>query len=253
MLPSYLVGWGWLLLSLGPLLYLQKRLHFEIQAVFLLITHSIEVSTALFSLLFFPGVLIHELSHFTMAKLLGVRTGKISLLPHPDRKGYIRMGYVETEITDPVRDTLIGVAPLISGGIIVAYIGLIRLQLGGVWSQVQASGIEAGFQILSTALRQPDFWIWFYLCFTVSSMMLPSESDRRSWLTIGIWILGLLLVSILAGAGNWLLHSAAPRLNQVLTAIAVVLFISDLVHVVLLIPVYFIRLLLKKITGYDVF
>jgi hypothetical protein len=238
---------------LGPLLYLQKRLHFEIQAVFLLITHSIEVSTALFSLLFFPGVLIHELSHFTMAKLLGVRTGKISLLPHPDRKGYIRMGYVETEITDPVRDTLIGVAPLISGGLIVAYIGLIRLQLGGVWSQVQASGIEAGFQILSTALRQPDFWIWFYLCFTVSSMMLPSESDRRSWLTIGIWILGLLLVSILAGAGNWLLHSAAPRLNQVLTAIAVVLFISDLVHVVLLIPVYFIRLLLKKITGYDVF
>ena len=175
MLPAYLDGWGWLLLSLGPLLYLQKRLHFEIQAVFLLLTHSVEVSIAFFSLLFFPGVLVHELSHFFMAKILGVKTGKISLIPRADRKGYLRMGYVETAKTDPFRDTMIGIAPLITGGLIVAYIGLNRLQLADVYSQVRVIGFEAGFEALGQAVRQPDFWIWFYLGFTVSSMMLPSE------------------------------------------------------------------------------
>ncbi len=253
MLLTYLDGWGWLLLSLGPLLYLQKRLHFEIQAVFLLLTHRVEVSIVLFSLIFFPGVLIHELSHFTMAKILLVKTGKISLIPRADRKGFLRMGYVETAKTDPLRDTLIGLAPLISGGLIVAYIGLIRLQLADVWSQTQAAGLGMGLESLYQATQQPDFWIWFYLGFTVSSMMLPSESDRRSWITIGLWIAGLLVISLLAGAGKWLLNSAAPKIDLALTAVAVVLFISDLIHLVLLIPIYIIRVILRKITGYDVY
>jgi hypothetical protein len=252
MLPTYLDGWGWLLLSLGPLLYLQKRLHFEIQAVFLLLTHSIEISIAFFSLIFFPGVLVHELSHFLMAKILGVKTGRISLIPRSDRKGYLRMGYVETVKTDPLRDTLIGIAPLISGGLIVAYIGLVRLHFADVWLQAQATGFEAGFNTLIQSTRQPDFWIWFYLGFTVSSMMLPSESDRRSWLTIGLWIFGLLVISIFAGAGTWLLDTAAPKVDLVMTSIAEVLFISDIIHLVLLIPVWIIRLLLRKITGYEV-
>jgi len=253
MLPTYLNGWGWLLLSLGPLLYLQKRLHFEIQAVFLLLTHSVEISIAIFSLLFFPGVLVHELSHYGMAKVLGVKTGRISLIPRSNRKGYLQMGYVETAITDPLRDTLIGIAPLISGGLIVAFIGLVRLQLADVWYQAQTIGFESGFNSLILAIRQPDFWVWFYLGFTVSSMMLPSESDRRSWITIGLWIFGLLVISILAGAGNWLVDTAAPKVALALTAIAVVLFISDLIHLVLLIPIWIIRLFLRKITGYEVY
>jgi hypothetical protein len=253
MLPTYLDGWGWLLLSLGPLLYLQKRLHYEFQAVFLLLTHNLEISIAIFSLLFFPGVLVHELSHFIMAKILRVKTGKISLIPRSDHNGNLRMGYVETALVDPLRDTLIGIAPLISGGLIVAYIGIIRLHLADVWTQVQAAGIESGFETILSSVKQPDFWIWFYLGFTVSSMMLPSESDRRSWITIGLWIVGLLVLSLFAGAGNWLLNTAAPKVDLALTAIAVVLFISDLIHLMLLLPVWVIRLLLRKITGYEVY
>ena len=56
---------------LGPLLLLQRALHREIQVVFLLITRRPEITVALFSLLFFPGVLLHEGSHYLMAKILG--------------------------------------------------------------------------------------------------------------------------------------------------------------------------------------
>ena len=77
------LGVGWLLLVLGPLLLLQRRLHWEIQAVFLLLTRRVDISVYLFSILFFPGILLHETSHYVMARVLGVRTGRFSLLPQP--------------------------------------------------------------------------------------------------------------------------------------------------------------------------
>src|SRR5512145_1583640 len=100
---------------LGPLLFAQRWLHRETQLVFLLLTRSARLALGLFSLLFFPGVLLHELSHYLMARLLGVRTGRFSLLPELMPDGKLRLGFVETAETDIVRDALIGAAPLISG------------------------------------------------------------------------------------------------------------------------------------------
>ncbi len=74
-------GLWWLLLLIGPQLVLQRWLHREIQAVFLLLTRRAELALVLFSLLFFPGVLLHEASHYLTAFLLGVRVGGISLIP----------------------------------------------------------------------------------------------------------------------------------------------------------------------------
>ncbi len=94
-----MINWGtllYLLLLLVPLLYLQRFLQREIQAIFLLITRQPEISMALFSLIFLPGVLLHEISHFLMAHLLGVRTGRFSIIPKKLEGGRIQLGYVET-------------------------------------------------------------------------------------------------------------------------------------------------------------
>jgi hypothetical protein len=61
-------GLWWLLLLLGPLLLLQRRLHLETQAVFLLLTRRGDLALVLYSMLFFPGVLLHEASHYLMAR-----------------------------------------------------------------------------------------------------------------------------------------------------------------------------------------
>ena len=76
---------------------------------------------AIFSFIFLPGVFLHELSHFIMAKLLGVRTGRFSLLPQSLPDGRLQLGYVETTRSDIVRDSLIGAAPLI---VMALWIGL---------------------------------------------------------------------------------------------------------------------------------
>ncbi|MBN1148089.1 MAG: hypothetical protein JXA78_12595 [Anaerolineales bacterium] len=245
-------GLGWLLLLLGPLLILQRGLHREVQALFLVATRRPDISIALFSLLFFPGVLLHEGSHYLMARLLGVRTGRFSLLPRPMGDGRLQLGFVETAPSDWLRDALIGAAPLLAGGLFVAYAGLNRMGLMALWETVSSQGQTTLPGILQNLFEQPDFWLWFYLTLTVSGTMLPSAADRRAWVPLGLIVALLLATSLLAGAGPWMLEHLAGPLNRVLRAVSVVFGISALVHLVLLLPVWALRCLLSWATGVQV-
>jgi len=201
----------------------------------------------LFSIAFFPGILLHEGSHYLMARVLGVRTGRFSLIPRPLEQGQLQLGFVETQSTDWLRDALIGSAPLLSGGLFVAYAGLIRLGLPNLW-QAYNSGSSAGLlEALQMLSMRADFWLWFYLTLVVSSTMLPSESDRRAWLPLGFILGVLLMISLVFGAGPWLASHLARPLNRVLLAIDIILGISVLVHLVLLPPFWVIRRCLARL------
>ena len=249
-MPS-LDGLWWLLLLIGPLLVLQRRLHHEIQAVILLLTRRADFALALFSILLFPGVLLHEASHFLMARLLGVRTGRFSVIPRTLPNGRLQLGFVETATTDIVRDALIGMAPLLSGGLFVAYVGLHRVELPLSWESL-AQGATLLFTTLREIQLKPDFWLWFYLTFAVSSTMLPSTSDRNAWLPLVILLAILLAISLLMGAGPWLANNFAGPFDQALRAVSMVIGIAGGVHLLLLPPVWLVRQLLMKVTGYKV-
>jgi hypothetical protein len=251
-MPEYLDGLLWLLLLLGPLLILTRRLHRETQAIFLLITRRPDIALTLFAIVFFPGVFIHETSHFIMARLLGVHTGRFSLIPQPTAQGRLQLGYVETAKSDWLRDSLIGVAPLLLGGVFVAYAGLVQLDLNALWGEWSELGPAAFLQVAGGIYHQPDFWLWFYLIFAVSSTMLPSPSDRRAWLPL-LLVIGILVVlSALAGAGPWMMTNLAPVLNRVLQVLAVVFAISVSAHLLLFLPFLAGHRLLSRITGMEV-
>ncbi len=253
-------GLVWLLLLLGPLLFLQRQLHREIQSVFLLLTRRVEVALAIFSILFLPGVLLHEASHFLVALLLGVPAGGFSLIPRvvPANPGSrtgssrLQLGYVETAKTDLFRDSLIGAAPLVSGGLFVTYAGLVLLGFNQVWSSLGAGGPGAALDEFWRLQNRPDFWIWFYLTFVISSTMLPSASDRRAWLPLASLLALLLGASLVAGAGPWLATHFALPLNQAFRALAVVLGISAAIHFSLWIPVWIVRGFLSRLTGLQI-
>ncbi|MCZ2122062.1 MAG: hypothetical protein LC108_07355 [Anaerolineales bacterium] len=162
-------GFLWFSLMILPLVLLQRLLHREIQAVFLLLTRHPQISIILFSILFLPGVFIHELSHYVMAKFLGVRTRGFSIIPHILPDGRLQMGYVETEAADIVRDSLIGLAPLIAGSLCVAYAGIDRLHLNKVWEIWQSGQLALFWQGLLSLPEVKDFYLWFYFTFAVSA------------------------------------------------------------------------------------
>lgn len=238
----------WLAIMLGVLAWLQPRLHTEIQRIFVLLTRSPKVAILLFSLMFFPGVFLHELSHFLAAKLLQVPTGRFSVFPREMGNHRLQMGFVEVAVTDPVRESLIGAAPLLAGSVFVAFVGINRLGMDGSVAAAQL-GFGTAVDWFFGLFQQPDVWLWLYLALTVSSTMFPSASDRRPWMKVGVGLALVLGVVLLLGAGYWLLDLLQPGLSSVLAAAALVFGISIGLHLLLLLPLVLVRILLVDLFG----
>jgi hypothetical protein len=249
---TLLGGLLWCIFTLVPLGFLQRLLHRELQAAFLILSRSPEFTITFFSIIFLPGVMLHEFSHYLVALVLGVPTARFSLIPQMLPNGRLQLGYVETVRSDFVRDSLIGAAPLIAGGSLVAYLAVTRLDLLPLWDALR-NGQLGLFWLGVTQLPQaPDFPLWFYLLFTVSSTMLPSQSDRHAWVPLGVTMAVLVGLAVLAGAGPWMLEHVAPALNRVLTSAAVVFGLSGVLHALLIVPAGLAHLGLARLTGLDV-
>lgn len=208
---------------------LRTRLHFEFVATSLLIFGSNLVGKWLYTLIFLPGTILHELSHWLMAELLGVRTGEIVILPDFESSpldNRERLGSVQTAQAGPFRSFLIGAAPFFTG-------------LGVLW-------------VLGSLLLQGDWLFWqyaliFYGIIVVGSSMLLSKEDRRSWpfiavLAIVITALYYVLPITIPSALILSATSLITRLNQVLFvtvgAILVIIGIS-----------YTLRRIIEKLLG----
>ena len=245
-------GLLWFIITLLPLVILQRLLHREIQAVLLIVTRSPQLTIGLFSFLFLPGVFLHELSHYLMAKILRVPTGQTSLIPTSLPNGRLQMGYVETAQTDIVRDSLIGLAPLIAGSLFLAYAGLNRMGLSALLAMLANGQTESFWKGLIMLPQVNDFFLWLYLAFAVSSTMMPSESDRHAWLPLGLWTAGLLALAIFAGAGTWMLENITPLLNDFFGSVATLFGLSVALHIILILPTLLLHRIVSKVTGMDV-
>jgi len=249
---TQLLGFFWFVIMLVPLIFLQRLLHREIQAVFLILTRNAQLTMGIFQFIFLPGVFLHEASHFLMAKILRVPTGRFSILPQPLPDGRLRLGYVETAKADIVRDSLIGAAPLIIGTIFVAYVSIYQLEMRVLWDVLRNSQFNLFWMGLRALPHSHDFYLWFYLTFVVSSTMMPSDSDRHAWLELVISVGVLFSIALLIGAGPWMLNNIAPVVSNFLSSVAVIFGLSSIVHIVLVLPTALIHRLLTRLTGVDI-
>lgn len=148
-----------------------------------------------------PGVVVHELSHWLMALVLGVRVGKLSLGPvHKGRSSRVSLGSVRVGKVDPVRASLIGLAPLLGATAVILLIGNQVLDVKTLAAALAGGDLAAIQDRLAALVRVPDFWLWLYLIFAISNAMLPSESDMSAVRPVLIF-LGLAAAIILVVGG----------------------------------------------------
>lgn len=186
--------------TLLPLLLVKRWITYQLQELSYRWVGDPDVALLVYFVIVLPGVVIHELSHWLMAKILGVRVSKLSLGPvRRGRSKRVSLGSVRVANVDPLRASLIGVAPLLGGTAVILLIGNLVLGVRELAEMLAGQGLEGLGAGLDQLIHVPDFWLWLYLIFAVSNAMLPSESDmdiiRPVLIFLGLVAAVLLIVS----------------------------------------------------------
>jgi hypothetical protein len=179
---------------LTTVFFLSRSLSKNLFFFFYLLTKDNETSINLLTWLFLPGTIIHELSHLLTAELLGVRTGELSFRPEIRENNEIRLGGLKMAKTDPLRHSLIGLAPTLVGMTMIAsLVHFVFIPLAQKTFSFSFS--PANYQLLFT-----NYSLLFTLCyliFILSNTMFSSKKDLET-------ILFPLLLLTLLGTVIWL-------------------------------------------------
>lgn len=180
------------LLILGLILgFIKNRIEKVIHKLSFLLFGSVNPGIYIYFIIFLPGIILHELSHLIMATILGVRVGELKLFPKKLDKGKVQLGMVMMAETNPLKESLIGLAPLFSGIgaiIFIMYFGLyfpFTLSVDTVSEIIHGLTITTGGRMLISG----------YGIFVFSNTMFLSESDRRSWIILPVLI--VFIISLL--------------------------------------------------------
>jgi hypothetical protein len=247
-----LSSWLWLIAAFVPLLFLERWIHRHVQGIWLLVVRDADLALILYSLLMLPGVLVHEASHWVVATVLGVRAGRVSVVPARLPDGTLRLGYVETEHVDPLREALIGAAPLVAGAAAIIFVGYSRLGVQPFGEALARGDLLGIFQAAQSMTGLPNFWLWLYLIFTISNSMLPSASDRRAWWPVLATLAVFTAVLVAFGLGPALLQTLGDPFDTATRALAAAFSITVGLNLVLAAPIWLLELSLIRLTGLKV-
>ena len=222
----------WLILAavLIPLIYVEKWIHAHLYGVGWLLTNNKKSATALYYVLLFPGVFVHEFTQYLVAGALNVRIKRVIAWPEAQDDGTLRLNFVQIKQANRLEAAIIGAAPLFTGLGLVWVISNHILNLDNVLSALATGNIN----VLGPALRQlvskPDFYLWLYLMFAISNAMLPTPADREGWpLVIGLFAVAIGFLVII-GTGAVLLKTftgpVAHGVDRLATAFASVLAVE---------------------------
>ncbi|MGF1506614.1 MAG: hypothetical protein ACFB51_15995, partial [Anaerolineae bacterium] len=201
-MPEWAVNCILIAISIWPLIRIERWIHRHVQGLGLLLTNNPQAAVLIYYLIFVPGVALHEVSQFLLAKLLGVEVKQFRIWPE-DQQGVIRLGLVEIDQrkTDTVRATLIGVIPLVTGIAMIAWIGNARFDVEILFTALSTGDLPTIAEGIREFLRAPDFWLWFYLLFAFATAMLPEEHDEINWWIIVAPAAGLIVFLLVLDLG----------------------------------------------------
>jgi hypothetical protein len=214
------------------------------------LSRNMHLAVLAYALLVLPGTAVHELSHWLVARLLGVPAGMPVLVPQhiPQQLGNgsrITLGYVMIARVDFLRSSLIGVAPFVAGCALVALLAQWVFATEALTLLLNAGGVQASVRALVASLwdfvqvRQGG-WVYLYLIFAVANGMLPSPSDREDWPWVLIFLallLGGIYFAIGVPAVPTDMTTAAVTIIQWLTFALLVTVVIDVACLIVLLPV----------------
>jgi hypothetical protein len=250
-----LMPFFWVLVTLPILLVMQRWIHQHLHGIAFLLMGQPGRAVVLYAIVLLPGVFLHEASHWLAATLLGVRTGTFSVIPRQQPDGSVQLGYVEyykSRSLDPVRESIIGGAPLITGTAVILLISYHIFNYPQLAALVQTGEVRALTIALEQLLRTPDFFLWLYLIFAIATAMMPSQSDRRAWPAFSIALVVFALILNLLGLFDVVANSLARPAAVMFGYLGLAFSLAIGVNIFFMVIIAFLEWLISRVRGVSV-
>lgn len=209
----------WTLAALVALWLVSRWISKHIQALGWLLAGDADGAVVALWIVLLPGIILHEWSHWLVAKMLGMAVRPPDL--YPKRRGkHIRLGSVTVTSGGHLLDSLVGLAPFLFGSLAILILGSTVFALATIVENVNAHGWQGAWDAVLATLHVHDAWIWLYLVFAISNSMFPSPNDSepvRPVLLFGGLLAGLALI---AGWNPTLSPDTVNHVNRVLLVLA---------------------------------
>lgn len=160
-------------LSVMLLFFFSQKLTMALSQLVFRFTKRDTFSIQFLSVLFLPGVIIHELSHWLMANLLFVQTGEIEFFPQK-QGNTVKLGSVQIAKTDFFRRFLIGIAPFLGG------LGLLSL----LYFSLSPTIVPFTYKSI----------VFLFALFEIGNTMYSSKKDMEGALGMGVFVVFIFLV-----------------------------------------------------------
>ncbi len=241
MSSEFITGWVWLIIALPILVFLQRWMSSTTQKIAFLLTRHRELSILVYQFVFLPGVIVHEVSHWVAARLTQVRTVGFSIWPESMPDGTLRLGYVQTEKVGFIRESLIGIAPLVFGVIFIQLIAYTRLAAGELGVALTTGNVVTFLTTFRAEISTQDLYLWLYLLFAISNTMMPSAADRRAWPLLIVALFALLIGLYFLGVGPWIVDNVGVYVDAGVRVVAAAFTITIVLDLIFMLPLFLIE------------
>ncbi len=220
----------WTAVFLVAIWWLSRRQAFYFLSAFFHLTRSQQVAVVLYALFFLPGTVVHEFAHWGMAKALGVKTAGFHVLPSLGGKGEIRLGSVDVRGGGLLEHTLIGMAPMLLGGLVTLALSYYLVDVNALYAAIRSEQFGGVADVALQAFSRPDALLWLWLLFTVSGSIFLSASDRAPIQQMTLYLTAVLLPLYLFGFMPAIPQSWTQTIAEIFTVFASGLAVALTVH-----------------------
>ena len=230
---------------------LERWLHQHIFKVGWLVTQRLQTTAILYYAFFLPGIALNQAAFWLAAGFLNVHAERRFAWPDPQHIGELQLGFIKlSKSAGPLRQAVISLVPFAVGLSAVSLIANNILNVQVFIARASSGSLGDVAAALSQLTSAPDFWLWFYLAFTISNTMIPHAYSISAWKPILISLGIALAVLFIIGAGDEVLFNLlsgpiANALNALSSTLAVVLGIDIFTVAVL----GTIEAVIERITG----
>ncbi|MFZ3068970.1 MAG: hypothetical protein WA052_01505 [Microgenomates group bacterium] len=220
------------ILSLLGLLLTKKKMTIDLSRLVHRFGGSQHSAIIVWSIIFLPGTIVHEISHFLFAALTGARTGKVEIFPEyleeeldEKKNTRVTLGSVRTQKLNPLQGFLVGIAPFISGMALLIWLA----------------------SLLQTSYYAGNTWILVlegYLFFTIANSFFPSWTDIKQ--TLPFVVISLVVALLAWYFGFQIFLDSSSYVWTVLDALWKAVLISIFFNLAIVGILFFLRKLFEK-------